>query len=168
LQQNLIRTNNNQTHQYIKKLAEKKEAPEKEIERIVVNSFTKYYLTGDKAGTKLHFDFKDEPKIYEVYEIVDNVNNPAKEISRNNPMISEGEIKEGKLYLLLDSDKFSSYFKKIEEQMKKELENINWNKQQKDVEEYRKKKELVKGNVINSRNEYYIVELIDIKGATAL
>ena len=93
---------NNSTHQFIKNLAEQKGIPVEKIKEIIIESFRKSYCRGENAQADLHFEFSIGLSVYRRYQIVEQVNHPATEITKNDELTKKGKVKGDFCFLPLD------------------------------------------------------------------
>jgi hypothetical protein len=159
---NIKKNTNNNTIELIKKLAEREGMNYTEAKETIKNSFVKTYCQGENSESELHFNFDPEFEVYRVYKIVDEVKDSQKEISKNNSVIKNGEIKGDKFFLPLNTNNFEIPTTKINElkkQVKKDFEKKTSERRIEDYNEIFENKELVEGFIRNSQEDYYLVEL---------
>ena len=117
---------NNNTQQFIKQLAEREGVSEVKIKEIIIDSFRASYCQGENAGAELHFEFDSGLSVYRCYKIVETINDPEKEITKDNKLIKEGQVR-GKNFLLpLDIKNLSlSLNQEIKNRLRKDVEEIS-------------------------------------------
>ena len=117
---------NNNTQQFIKQLAEREGVSEEKIKKIIIDSFQASYCQGESTGVELHFEFDSGLSVYRLYKIVETVNEPEKEITKDNKLIKEGQIKSKNFLLPLDIKNLSlSLNQEIKNRLRKDVEEIS-------------------------------------------
>ncbi|CAH1755670.1 6744_t:CDS:2 [Entrophospora sp. SA101] len=141
-----ILTENNNTQQFIKQLAEREGVSEEKIKEIIIDSFGKSYCRGENTGAELHFEFDSGLSVYRLYKIVETITDPEKEITKDNKLLKEGKIKDNNFLLPLDIKNLSlSLNQEIKSQLRKDVEEIS---------------EIIKGNIKSTQEEnYYSIDL---------
>ena len=76
-------TENNNTQQFIEQLANSKGVSEEKIKEIIIDSFRASYCKGENTGAELHFEFDSKLSVYRLYKIVETINDPKKEITKD-------------------------------------------------------------------------------------
>ena len=119
-------TENNNTHQFIKQLAEREGVSEEKIKEIIIESFRKSYCQGENSGAELHFEFESGLSVHRLYKIVENISDPEKEITKDKKLLKEGQIK-GDIFLLpLDIKNLSlSLNQEIKNRLRKDVGEIS-------------------------------------------
>ncbi len=118
--------NINTTQQFIKQLAEREGVSEEKIKEIIIDSFRDSYCQGENAGAELHFEFDSGLSVYRHYKIVETVNEPKKEITKESKLLKEGQIKENNFFLPLDIKNLSfSLNQEIKKRLRKDVEEIS-------------------------------------------
>jgi hypothetical protein len=149
---------NNNTNQFVKKLAEREGVSEKKIKEIIIDSFRKSYCQGENVEADLHFEFDTGLLVYRTYKIVEKVNHPGKEIEENNELLKENKVKDKTLFLPLDIKNLSiSLNNEIKKQLRKDIVEIQGEKQYKAYKLLQG--ELVRGSIQNYQDDYYMVNL---------
>ena len=119
-------TENSNTYQFIKKLAERERVPEEKIKVMIIDSFRSSYCQGENAGAELHFEFDSGLSVYRRYKIVEAVKDPEKEITKDNKLLKKGQIKNNDFFLPLDIKSLSfSLNQEIKNHLHKEMEEIS-------------------------------------------
>lgn len=94
------------TYDLINQLAKREEIDSKKIIEIVSNSFKDAYENSDESSSELNVYFDSEKKeflAYNVYEIVEKINDISKEILKDDPRIEESEkVVDGKVFFNID------------------------------------------------------------------
>ena len=117
---------NNNTEQFIKQLAEREGVSEAKIKAIIIDSFKTSYCQGENAGAELHFEFDSGLTVYRRYKIVEVINDPEKEITKDNKLLKEGKIKDNNFLLPLDIKNLSSSLnQEIKSRLRKDVEEIS-------------------------------------------
>jgi len=117
---------NNNTQQFIKQLAEREGVSEEKIKEIIIESFRASYCQGENTGAELYFEFDSGLSVYRLYKIVETINEPEKEITKNNKLIKEGKIKNNNFLLPLDIKNLSlSLNQEIKNRLRKDVEEIS-------------------------------------------
>ena len=152
-------TENNNTQQFIKQLAEREGVSEEKIKEIIIDSFRKSYCEGENSGAELHFEFDSGLSIYRLYKIVETINEPEKEITKDNKLLKEGQIKGNDFLLPLDIKNLSiSLNQEIKNRLRKDVEEISWERQYKLYKS--QQGEIIKGNIKSIQGKkYYSVDL---------
>ena len=151
-------TENNNTNQFVKKLAEREGVSEKKIKEIIIASFRTSYCQGENVESDLHFEFDTGLLVYRTYKIVEKVNHSGKEIEENNELLKENKVKDKTLFLPLDiTDLSISLNNEIRKQLRKDIREIQGEKQYEFYKSYQGK--LVRGNIQDFQENYYIVNL---------
>jgi N utilization substance protein A len=149
---------NNNTNQFVKKLAEREGVSEKKIKEIIIDSFRKSYCQGENVEADLHFEFDTGLLVYRTYKIVEKVNHSGKEIEENNELLKENKVKDKTLFLPLDIKNLSiSLNNEIKKQLRKDIVEIQGEKQYKEYKLLQG--ELVRGSIQNYQDDYYMVNL---------
>ena len=150
---------NNNTQQFIKQLAEREGVSEEKIKEIIIESFRISYCQGENAGAQLHFEFDSGLSIYRLYKIVENINEPEKEITKNNKLTKEGKIKNNTFFLPLDIKNLSLPLnQEIKKRLRKDVEEISWERQYKLYKP--QQGEIIKGSIKSIQGKkYYSVDL---------
>ena len=119
-------TENNNTHQFIKRLADREGVPAQRIEEIIIESFRKSYCQGENTRAELHFKFGSGLSVYRLYKIVEKVDDLEKEIARDNELLlKKGQVKDGSFLLPLDIKNLSlSLNQEIKSQLRQDVEEI--------------------------------------------
>jgi len=152
-------TENNNTQQFIKQLAEREGVSEEKIKKIIIDSFRKSYCRGEDVGAELYFEFDSGLSVYRRYKIVEKINDPQREITADNELLKGGQIKNDDFFLPLDVKNLSvSLNQEIKSRLRKDVGEISWERQYKLYKP--QQGEVVKG-VIKSiqEKEYYVVDL---------
>ena len=119
-------TENNNTQQFIRQLAEREGVSEEKIKEIIIDSFGKSYCQGENAGAELHFEFDSGLSVYHLYKIVETINDPKKEITKDNKLLKEGQVKDNVFFLPLEIKKLSfSLNQEIKNRLRKDVEEIS-------------------------------------------
>ncbi|CAG8712143.1 8195_t:CDS:2 [Cetraspora pellucida] len=122
----LILTENNNTQQFIRQLAEREGVSEEKIKEIIMDSFCKSYCKGENIGAELHFEFDSRLLVYRRYKIVSELNDPEKEIAADNKSLKSGQVKDGYFLLPLDVKNLSlSINQEIKDRLRKDVGEIN-------------------------------------------
>jgi len=152
-------TENNNTHQFIKQLAEREGVSEEKIKEIIIESFRKSYCQGENSGAELHFEFESGLSVHRLYKIVENISDPEKEITKDNKLLKEGQIKGDNFLLPLDIKNLSlSLNQEIKNRLRKDVGEISWDRQYKLFKS--RQGELVKGTIKSTQEKnYYLVDL---------
>ncbi|KLL05115.1 MAG: transcription elongation factor NusA [Mycoplasmataceae bacterium RV_VA103A] len=156
-------TENNNTQQFIRQLAEREGVSEEKIKEIIMDSFRKSYCKGENAGAELHFEFDSRLSVCRHYKIVDKLNDPEKEIASDNKLLKEGTIKDDNFLLPLDIENLSlAVNQEIEDRLRKDVGEIGWEKRQYKL--YKSQEgEIIKGSIKSLRDKkhenYYAVDL---------
>ena len=117
---------NSNTQQFIKQLAEREGVSEEKIKEIIIESFRYSYCQGENVGAELRFEFASGLSVYRLYKIVESVNEPEREITKDNKLIKEGEIKGNNFLLPLDIKNLSlSLNQEIKNRLRKDVEEIS-------------------------------------------
>ena len=117
---------NSNTQQFIKQLAEREGVSEEKIKEIIIDSFCKSYCQGENAEAELHFEFDSGLSVYRLYKIVETINDPKKEITEDNKLLKEGQVKDNNLLLPLDTKNLSfSLSHEIKNRLRKDVEEIS-------------------------------------------
>jgi hypothetical protein len=117
---------NSNTQQFIKQLAEREGVSEEKIKEIIIGSFRVSYCQGENTNAELHFEFDSGLSVHRLYKIVETVNEPEKEITKDNKLLKEGQIRNGNLLLPIDIKNFSfSLNQEIKNRLRKEIEEIS-------------------------------------------
>ena len=150
---------NNNTQQFIKQLAEREGVSEEKIKEIIIESFRTSYCQGENTGAELHFEFDSGLSVYRLYKIVETINEPEKEITKDNKLIKEGKVKDNNFLLPLDIKNLSlSLNQEIKKRLRKDVEEISWKRQH---NLYKPQQgEIVKGSIKSTQGKkYYSVDL---------
>jgi hypothetical protein len=119
-------TENNNTQQFIKQLAEREGVSEEKIKEVIIDSFRKSYCQGENTGAELHFEFNSGLSVYHLYKIVKAINDPEKEITKDSKLLKEGQIKEDIFFLPLDIKNLSlSLNQEIKNRLRKDVGEIS-------------------------------------------
>jgi transcription termination/antitermination protein NusA len=149
---------NSNVHQFIKNLAEREGVSEDRIKEIIVESFRKSYCREENSRAELSFEFNAGLSVHRLYQIVEKVNNPEKEISKNDELLKKGQKRDGKLFLPLDVKNFSaSLSNEIRKQLLGDLEEISQGRRFKVLKSLQG--QIVKGTVEGTQGNYYLVRL---------
>ena|SRR5438128_6035447 len=105
----MVATENN-TQQFIQKLAHREGISPQKIQEIIISSFRNSYCRGENEEADLHFEFEADLVVYRVYKLVEKVTNPEKEISLDNELLKEGKTQGDRFFLPLDIKKLSFSF----------------------------------------------------------
>ena len=91
------------------------------------------YCQGENAEADLHFEFATGLLVYRTYKIVEKVNDPEKEIAKDDSkLLEESKVKGDTLFLPLDTKNLSlSLNYEIKKQLRKDLGEIHGEKQYK-------------------------------------
>jgi len=152
-------TENNNTQQFIKQLAEREGVSEEKVKEIIIDSFRKSYCQGENTGAELYFEFDSGLSVYRRYKIVEKINDPQREIITDNELLKEGQIKNDDFFLPLDVKNLSvSLNQEIKSRLRKDVEEISWERQYKLYKP--QQGEVVKGVIKNiQEKKYYVVDL---------
>ncbi|MEG7978409.1 MAG: hypothetical protein NY202_00345 [Mollicutes bacterium UO1] len=119
-------TENSNTNQFIKQLAEREGVSEEKIKEIIIDSFRKSYCQGENVRAELYFEFDSGLSVYRRYKIVDQVNDREKELTKNNELLKEGQTKDNNFLLPLDIKNLSlSLNQEIKNRLHKDVEEIS-------------------------------------------
>lgn len=151
-------TENNNTNQFVKKLAEREGVSEEKIKEIIIDSFRKSYCRGENAEAVLHFEFDNGLLVYRTYSIVEQVSDPSKEITKDSKLLKKAKIKNNTFFLPLDIKNLSlSLNYEIKKQLQRDIGEIQGKKQ---YELYKSLQgELVRGYIQDYQENYYLVKL---------
>ena len=117
---------NNNTQQFIKQLAEREGVSEEKIKEIIIESFRTSYCQGENTGAELYFEFDSGLSVYRLYKIVENISDPEKEITKDNKLLKEGQIKGDNFLLPLDIKNLSlSLNQEIKNRLRKDVGEIS-------------------------------------------
>jgi len=116
----------NNIQQFIKQLAAREGVSEEKIKKIIIDSLSKSYCQEENIGAELHFEFDSGLLVYRLYKIVETINDSAKEITKDNKLLKEGQIKGDNFLLPLDIKNFSfSLNQEIKSRLRKDIEEIS-------------------------------------------
>ena len=151
-------TESSNIYQFIKSLAEREGVSEDRIKEIIVKAFRRSYCKEENARAELNFEFNDGLLVYRLYQIVEQVNDPEKEISKNDKLLKKGKIKGNQLFLSLDVKNFSiSLSNEIRKQLLEDLGEIGQGRQFKLFKPLQG--QLVRGVIQGTQENYYLVKL---------
>jgi hypothetical protein len=118
-------TENNNTYQFIKQLAEREGVSEEKIKEIITDSFRDSYCQGENAGAELHFEFDSGLSVYRRYKIVEVIKESEKEITKDNELLKKGKIKDNILFFPLDIKSLSFLLnQEISNRLRKDIKKI--------------------------------------------
>ncbi|KLL02277.1 MAG: transcription elongation factor NusA [Mycoplasmataceae bacterium RC_NB112A] len=147
-------------NQILQKLVEAKGVSEEEIKNIICQSFCHFYEKKLNQKVDFHFEFKDKFRVYRLYQIVDKVDNPEKEITSSDPRLKEGRIENNNFFLPLEITDFPhSLVLEIEKLIQQELKKVVWKNQFKLLQKLQQEETLVRGNLQGQQGDYYLVNL---------
>jgi hypothetical protein len=151
--------NNNNTNQFVKKLAEREGVSEEKIKEILIESFRRSYCQGENVKADLHFEFSSGLLVYRTYKIVEEITDREKEVAKNDSkFLEQGKIENNNFFLPLDTKSLSfSLNYEIKKQLQKDLGEIHGEKQYKMFKSLEGK--LVRGNIQSYHENYYVVKL---------
>lgn len=151
--------NNNNTNQFVKKLAEREGVAEEKIKEIIIESFRKSYCQGENANADLHFEFSSVLLVYRIYKIVEKITDQEKEVSKDDSkFLEQGKIEGDTFFLPLDTKSLSfSLNYEIKKRLQKDLGGIHGEKQYKMFKSL--EGQLVRGIIQSYQEKYYIVKL---------
>jgi hypothetical protein len=157
-------TESNNTHQFIKQLANREGVEEEKIKEIIIDSFRKSYCQGENSKAELHFEFNSKLSVYRCYKITETINDPQKEITKDNELLKSGQVKNEMFFLPLDIKNLSfSLNQEIKKQLQKDVEEISQGRKYKLYKPQQGK--LVKGVIKSVQGvEYYLVRLLEDEG----
>ncbi|CAG8728328.1 26082_t:CDS:2, partial [Racocetra persica] len=100
------------------------------IQEIIKTAFRNSYCRGENKEAELHFEFNHDLIVYRLYQIVDKVTNPHREIAPESPLLEEGKVRDNLLFYPVDTKTFSfALSKKIKEHLVWDLEKIQKEKE---------------------------------------
>ncbi|MCE8162673.1 MAG: hypothetical protein I3273_02130 [Candidatus Moeniiplasma glomeromycotorum] len=144
----------------IKRLAQEKGANEEKIKSLIIKSFCQFYEQKLNQTANLHFEFGSELLVYRLYQIVDHVSDPEKEISSSDPRLKEGKKENNTFFLPLEITDYSlDLISEIKKKFRTGLREINWENQFKLLKKLQQEERLVRGNIQGQKGDYYLVNL---------
>jgi transcription termination/antitermination protein NusA len=159
-------TENNNTYQFIKQLAEREGVSEEKIKEIITDSFRDSYCQGENAGAELHFEFDSGLSVYRRYKIVEVIKESEKEITKDNELLKKGKIKDNILFFPLDIKSLSFLLnQEISNRLRKDIKKIGWERQSEFETElynlYRSQQgEIIRGRLKSTQEKkYYSISL---------
>ncbi|WNE40017.1 MAG: Transcription termination/antitermination protein NusA [Mycoplasmataceae bacterium] len=156
-------TENNNTQQFIKQLANREGVEEEKIKEIIIDSIRKSYCQGENSRAELSFEFNSKLSVYRCYKIVEIVNDSQKETTKDSELIKNGQVKNEIFFLPLDIKNLSfSLNQDIKKHLHKDVEEINRERRYNIYKPQQSK--LVKGKIMSFQSEYYLVRLLDNEG----
>lgn len=149
---------NNNTYQFIQKLAEREGVAEEKIKEIIINSIRKTYYKKESDKVDLHIEFDKTLLVYRKYKVVPEVRDSEREIAVDSNLLKEGKTKDNIFFLPLDIRSFSlSLNYEIKKQLQKDLGIIQEEKQYNFFKPF--EGQLVRGSIQNVQENYYLVNL---------
>ena len=121
----------------IQKLADETGSTKEKIQEIIIGSFRSAYCSYENKGAELHFDFKEDFKIYRLYKIVEKFSDHQKEVASNSTLIESfkkdkkrgGKVENGVFFFPIEIRNLSRLLnQKIRENIEKELAKISQKK----------------------------------------
>jgi len=82
---------NNNTYQFIQKLAEREGVAEEKIKEIIINSVRKTYYKKESDKVDLHIEFDKTLLVYRKYKVVPEVRDSEREITVDSNLLKEGK-----------------------------------------------------------------------------
>jgi N utilization substance protein A len=117
-------------YQNIKKIAEQKGVAGEKIKEIIIEAFRDSYQQKENPEADLHLKFNEELVVYRRYQIVEQVNNPEREVTKNSELLKEGELKDGNFFLPIDTKNLSLEFsREFEKQLAQKLRWVSYEKE---------------------------------------
>lgn len=148
----------NNTQQFIQKLAQQKEVTSHLIQEIITTAFRNSYCQNENNNADLYFEFNDDLLVYRLYQIVEKVNDPIKEITRDNQLIAEGKIKGNVFFQPVDTKKISfSLSQEIKKELARNLEKIRKEKEYKIYSPLQD--QIVSGHLQSIADDHYVINL---------
>nr|CAG8484564.1 10664_t:CDS:2 [Entrophospora candida] len=145
-------------YQFIKSLAEREGVSEDRIKEIIIESFRRSYCKKESSRAELNFKFNDGLSVHRLYQIVEKVNDPEKEISKNDELLKKGKVKNNKLFVPLDIKNFSnSLSDEIRKQLLGDLGEISKARQFKQFKPL--EGQIVEGTIQKEQENYYLIKL---------
>ena len=156
-------TENNNTQQFIQKLAQREGVSPQKIQETITVTFRNSYCQGENKEADLHFEFNTDFAVYRVYKIVEKISNPEKEITKDNKLLKGGKIEGEKFFLPLDTKNLSfSLSNEIKKQLGKNLGTVQ---QEKQLELFKPLQgKVIQGTVQGENKGYFVVNLGKVLG----
>jgi len=146
----------------IKRLAMEREMEEDKVIELFSSVIQEFYQQKNdpRAELNLHFD-PDQKKIfpYRVYKIVEEVNDPAKEISSQDEIIQKkkGKIQDGNLLVSIDLKELIDY-QEFLKKIRSLLNQVQKEKWSKELLPYQGK--IIEGEIREIHDDYCLVNLL--------
>lgn len=148
----------------IKKLARQKETSEERIKNLIIKSFSQFYAQKLNREVDFHFEFGDKLLVYRLYQIVNQVSDPEKEVSNSDSRLKEGKREKNTFFLPLElTDSSLDFISEIEQKVLTGLKEVSWESQFKLLQKLQQEEKLVEGNIQGQKGDYYLVNLKEEK-----
>ena len=131
---------------------------EERIREIIIESFQGSYCKEENSQAELSFEFNNDLSVYRLYQIVEKVSNPEKEITKDNELLKKGKVKDNKLFFPLDVKSFpTSLSNEIEKKLLGSLGEISKGRQFKQFKPL--EGQIVEGTIQKEQENYYLIKL---------
>lgn len=146
------------TRQFIQKLAQREGITDQRIREIIISAFRDSYCRGENSYANLHFEFNNGLLVYRIYQIVEKVNNPNREVTLDNELVKAGKIKDNVLFCPINTKNLPfSLSQNIRKKIEEDLGKIQ---QRKEYETYATlQNQLISGNLQNIEDDYCLINL---------
>lgn len=142
----------------LQRLSQTKGVSEEKIKNIICQSFRQFYEKKLNQTVDFHFEFGDKFSVYRLYQIVEKVSDPEKEIDSSDWRLKEGKSENNIFFLPLEITSFD-LASEIKKMVQEELKKISWESQSKLLQKFQQEEKLVQGNLQGLRGDYYLVNL---------